>query len=150
MGFMDDINEAKKNSGKFLNVQEAVETIISTKEFEEKLKNLCIDAINNGEHQAEVILSFIKENRGDITVELTSSNLMKLHYELARGVNQDNITNIAEGYQAIVKRLIGLGITGEKRPNANMSQDRGMTFSFDNTIEHQTYENRIIINLDSK
>lgn len=146
MGFMDEINEAKKNSGKFLDVQEAVETIISTNEFVEKLKKLCKDAINNGEHQAEVILSFIKENRGDITIELTSSNLMKLHYELARGVNQDNITNVAEGYQAIVKRLLGLGLDIRKRPNANMSQD-GMNFSFENTIEHQTYENRIIINL---
>ena len=146
MGFMDEINEAKKNSGKFLDVQEAVETIISTNEFVEKLKNLCKDAVNNGEHQAEVILSFIKENQGDIIVELTSSNLMKLHYELARGVNQDNITNISEGYLAIVKRLLGLGLDIRKRPNANMSQD-GMHFSFENTIEHQTYENRIIINL---
>lgn len=147
MGFMDDINEAKKSSGRFLDVQEAVETIISTKEFEEKLKNLCTDAIKNGEHQAEVILSFIKENRGNITVELTSSNLMKLHYELARGVNQDNIENISEGYWAIAKKIADLGLTFTKKPSPSMSIS-GVTFSFENTIEHQTYENKIIINLD--
>ncbi len=147
MGFMDDINEAKKSSGRFLDVQEAVETIISTKEFEEKLKNLCTDAIKNGEHQAEVILSFIKENRGNITVELTSSNLMKLHYELARGVNQDNIENISEGYWAIAKKIADLGLPFTKKPSPSMSVS-GVTFSFDNTIEHQTYENKIIINLD--
>ena len=140
------IKKAKEEAGKFLDVQQAVEDIINSAEFESRLQRLCEDAVKSGDDRAEVILSFIKENRGDITVELTSSNCMILHYELARGVNQDNIKNIGEGYQAIVKKMENLGLTGSKKPSPSMNKG-GYELDFENTVEHQTYENRIIINL---
>lgn len=140
------IKKEKEASGKFLDVQQAVEDIINSAEYESKLQKLCEDAVKSGDDRAEVILSFIKENRGDITVELTSSNCMILHYELARGVNQDNIKNIGEGYWAIVKKMENLGLTGSRKPSPSMSKG-GYEFDFDNTVEHQTYENKVIINL---
>lgn len=142
---LDKLKAVKQASGQFIDVKYEVEELISGPEFERKLQKLCEDALRSGDDRVEVILSFGKENRGNVRITLTSSNCMILDYVISNGVDQDNISNIDEAWESLKHKLSSLGLAIFPKPNAYMCKDG--VFSFKDTIEHQTYDNKIIINL---